>query len=695
MIELVLPSSVKDVYDGAFLNCTSLTNVIIEEGVVNLGMSLTSTGGVFEGCTLLEYMSIPTTVKSIGTRAFYGCSSLANVAIPHGVKVIGDDAFLGCEALESIEVPGSVDSVGDGAFLGCTSLKEVKINEGAKSIGICSKYFENTSSNDNPLLGSNGQPILGGNSSLLPSLGDESQSLYGDVESGGVFEHCSSLNSISIPNSVTNIGDRAFAECTSLTNVMMTDNVKNIGHQAFYKCTSLDDIILPKELSYMGFGAFAECSSLQDIEIPGTLGELLDGAFYNCTSLTNVLIGEGVKRLGWGSWYNSGADSIGVSSSDTYGLFENCNRLTRFVIPSTVSFIDEWVFEGCTSIKDLTISNYLLQRYGIMFFPSYRDIEKLTITGQSKDLGNAESKIVWNYGFNECISLRDVEIGEGVVGLDCAFERCSSLENIKLPSTLTWIQNGFLMAGSLKSVVFSGDAPDVFDDESFFGTPKRLVFSVPEGSIGWSDIAPDELPSLWQGRQIVSYVLDSQPGAGQSPSIPDDSGSKPLENAYTLTVTNVVVHYVLNSVQPEIAIPVGEDTGYVNVITEITSGGAVCVPTEWKENYEGFEAKFGSDFGKALMKPTGKVDGAGNAMLVWQDYVAGTNPMDPKDKFMASVTIIDGKPVVCWTPELSAEQAALRQYTIYGKSKLQDSQWLKVNGDEVNYNFFKVVVEMR
>jgi hypothetical protein len=437
----------------------------------------------------------------------------------------------------------------------------------------------------------------------------------------------------------------------------------------------------------MGSGAFADCVSLKNIEVPGSLSDIPDSTFYNCSSLTNVVILEGVKNIGGGT-----PGSIIVLYG---GTFENCIALERVVIPSTVASIASNAFSGCNAIKDLTLSNYLLQRYGIMFFPSYRDIEKLTITGQSKDLENAESKIVWNYGFHECISLKDVEIGEGVVGLDCAFERCSSLENVKLPSTLTWIQNGFFMAGSLKSVVFSGDAPDIFNDESFLGTPKRMVFSVPEGSIGWSDIAPDELPSLWQGRQIVSYVPNSQPGAGQSPSIPDDSGSKPLENMYTLTVTNVVVHYVLNSIQSEIALPVGDDTGYVNVITEVTSGGAVCVPTEWKNNFEGFEAQFGSDFGKALMKPTGKIDGAGNAMLVWQDYVAGTNPMDPNDKFVASVTIVDGKPIVSWSPELPEEQAALRKYTIYGKSKLQDTHWSEVNGDEANYNFFKVVVEMK
>lgn len=666
--------SVASIEGSAFYECRSLTSIIIPEGVTSIGDL------AFSGCSSLMSVTMPDSVTSIGWRAFEDCSSLTSVVIPNGVKIIGN-----------------------GAFLGCTSLKEVNINEGVKCIGECSKHLNSSWG---------GGTSMGGGTTTS-STGE--QVLSGNLSDRGVFEYCISLASISIPNSVTNIGDRAFAECTSLTNVMMTDNVKEIGHQVFYKCTSLSDIVLPKELSYMGFGAFAECSSLQDVKIPSSLEDLLDGAFYNCTSLTNVVIGKGVKKLGWGIWYNSSSSTTpegsvsggGVISTDTYGLFENCTRLTRFVIPSTVSSVDDWVFEGCSSIKEVKLSNYLLQDWylpqefgkiplenGLAIFPSYLDIEKLTITLQSKDLDSADCRIVYDYNLDECVSLREVEIEEGLFGLECSFINCFSLENVKLPSTLVWIQDAFCMASSLKSVVFSGDAPEISGDV-FYRTPRRLVFSAPEGSIGWNGGITEGIPSIWQDRQIVSYVPNSQPGAGQSPSIPDDSGSKPLENMYTLTVTNVVVHYVLNSIQSEIALPVGDDTGYVNVITEVTSGGAVCVPTEWKNNFEGFEARFGSDFGKALMKPTGKVDGAGNAMLVWQDYVAGTNPMNPNDKFMASVTIVDGKPIVSWTPELPEDHAALRSYTIYGKTKLQDAEWSKVSGDEANYNFFKVVVEMK
>ena len=81
--------------------------------------------------------------------------------------------------------------------------------------------------------------------------------------------------------------------------------------------------------------------------------------------------------------------------------------------------------------------------------------------------------------------------------------------------------------------------------------------------------------------------------------------------------------------------------------------------------------------------------------MVWQDYVAGTDPTDENDIFKASITLVDGVPQVSYTPELPEAVAAKRKYTTYGKARLQDEEWHVVDGDVANYNFFKVTVEMR
>lgn len=164
-----------------------------------------------------------------------------------------------------------------------------------------------------------------------------------------------------------------------------------------------------------------------------------------------------------------------------------------------------------------------------------------------------------------------------------------------------------------------------------------------------------------------------------------------------LSVTNVVMHYVTQSMPSEAVTPPTNATGFVSVIAEVTSGGPVAIASTWAEQYPGFEAKFGSDFTAALTKQVGKLDGSGRPMMVWQDFVAGTDPTNPDDKFTASITFdAQGKPVISYSPELSATETAKRIYRKFGKVKLNDENWIPIaNGEEVSYNFFKVTVEMK
>ena len=91
---------------------------------------------------------------------------------------------------------------------------------------------------------------------------------------------------------------------------------------------------------------------------------------------------------------------------------------------------------------------------------------------------------------------------------------------------------------------------------------------------------------------------------------------------------------------------------------------------------------------------SGEKDAAGSSMQVWQDYVAGTT--DQNDRFLAEIRIAAGSPVVSWSPVLSATEAAKRAYTIYGRTSLFSGDWTPVpSGQEQNYNFFKVVVQMK
>ena len=149
------------------------------------------------------------------------------------------------------------------------------------------------------------------------------------------------------------------------------------------------------------------------------------------------------------------------------------------------------------------------------------------------------------------------------------------------------------------------------------------------------------------------------------------------------------------------------------VPAEITGGKELVVDESWPASLDAqfgagtsaaFVEKFGSDLSAALLKPTGKKNAVGEDMYVWQDYVAGTDPTDPKSQFTAKIEMVDGEPVIVWSPKLSEAEAAKRIYTTYGRKTLEGSHgdeparemWTPVETPaQGGWRFFKVGVEMR
>jgi len=254
-----------------------------------------------------------------------------------------------------------------------------------------------------------------------------------------------------------------------------------------------------------------------------------------------------------------------------------------------------------------------------------------------------------------------------------ALFNCKDVTSVTIPEGVKDVGSyAFGGCGGLKDIYIGSKTLASLDADAFKNCNWDLIVHV---------------PADWQGRgrTLCGYTVWK-------------AGSSDEEKSVSMSITNTVVQYVLNSVQPEIAVPVSGDTGFVAVITEVTSTGAVSVPIEWRDNYPTFKTLYGNDFGKSLMMKSGKKDGAGNEMFVWQDYVAGTDPTDLDDKFTASITMVGDVPVISYSPELTAEQAALRVYKTWGKKQLKD-EWTNLTDADSetmkDYNFFKVTVQMK
>ena len=681
------------------------------------GRPVTSIGAyAFYNCSNFESVAIPTSVTRIGEKAFYGCSGLMGVTIPAGVMYIGERAFYGCLGITSVAIPDGVTRIEISAFEYCTNITNVTISCSVTNIRDyafrhCNGLTAITVSADNPvyksvdglLLNKNGTTLIQGVNGdvIIPeSVTNISQYAFCDcsgltsvtIPDGvvyieeGVFLGCSGLTSITIPDSVASIGMYAFQACIGLRSVKIPDSVTNIGHGAFAGCNEslydttripgvelLDGWVIKCKNDFVGdlslggvrgIGnwAFSHCYGLTGVTISDSVTSVGELAFDGCNGLTNVTIGSSVTSIGASAFYGcSRLTRVAIPNSVTNigaYAFSNCGNLAEVVIPNSVTQVDASVFNGCGQLKNITLPTCVCNSTLAAVFPMlYRSFTNVT-----------------------------VDAGVSLVG-DSLFAGCSDLTSVTMPSTVTRLGDSvFKDCSELKSVTFEGDAPDV-GSNVYEGTPRSLVTYVNDGSIGWDGGISSELPEDWNGRRIA--IAPESEGSGASGG---ESGGSCI--SVSLTVTNVVVHYVLNSIVPEIAVPVSGDTGFVTVVTEI-KGGAVAVAESWATNYPSFTEKFGSDFSAALTTHSGKRDSQGNALMVWQDYVAGTDPTDENDVFKASITLVDGVPQVSYTPELPEAEKAKRKYTTYGKARLQDEEWSVVDGDADKYNFFKVTVEMR
>ncbi len=287
IVSVVLPSGLKSIGSSAFSNWQALKEIEIPNGVTNIGRS------AFSGCVELTSIKLPDSVESIKDYAFSGCSKLEAVNIPDETTSIGEGAFSGCSKLSEITIPDKVSKIEKGIFRECSNLATIKISNEAISIGDeafngCSKLSEITIPDKVSDIGdlAFGQcsglvkitipksVVKIGSSAFSDCTSLESITIPDSVKeiSFSAFSGCTNI--IEKENGVSYVG-KWVVECSDVSDVILRSDTIGIAHGAFINCTKIQNLTIPNSVTNIGnsFWRIIYLDDIKSITFKGTKAE--------------------------------------------------------------------------------------------------------------------------------------------------------------------------------------------------------------------------------------------------------------------------------------------------------------------------------------------------------------------------------------------------------------------------------------
>ena len=497
---VIIPDTCTTVGEAAFYQCGSLSSAHIGNSVTELEPD------VFSGCDSLQEIFIGKKINRIGKNAFADDNALATVVFEEGscIEIIEEKAFKS-SGVNSISFPKSLAFIGKEAFNKCSALTEVFFEEDSDLQYIGAEAFAETASLHTIELPSKLR-VIGEfafrssdlmNEVVLPA----SVTSYG----AGIFASCRKLTSIrieegntnytdidgvvytisgdmlieypagsrrtsyEIQDGVTDIYTAAFYGSWYIDTVTMPDTLINVNGYAFYDCKFMTNYVLSQNLVYLGEYAFSENTSLRYMYLPDSVRQISRYCYANDWLLSNVDIGENteMKRIGFQAFAYSGLESFRVPScisSIAQYAFEGCKRLSVFTFAenSQLESVSAYFFLGCGSIRE------------VVFEPgsALKSIQAHGFQGMDElirvDFGDAQIENIDNYAFRMCPRLEDLILPDSLKNIGrFAFYRCEGLKSLTVPEGLEHIGEYAFFGTNGFNLYFKSELLPIYLDENW------------------------------------------------------------------------------------------------------------------------------------------------------------------------------------------------------------------------------------
>lgn len=451
---VVIPSTLHTIESNVFMDCKGLTSVTISEGVQTIK------NRAFLRCTGLTSMTIPSTIENCESNICDDCTgltsvvwnakkcsdfgyskyngesgpfarqydkitsfifgeevekipsgicqhftALSSITIPEGVRCIGGDAFYDCSKLRKITVPVNVDSVGYDAF-GAPGLQQVVWNARACKDMVLTYSSPRYFSAEAPIISF----VFGEEVERIPVA---------------LCKDRNKLVSITIPNSVQEIGKDAFMGCSALNKLSLGSGLKTIREYAFSDCAALKTLTIPDNVETMEYAAFRNCTKLATLTIGKNLKTMDGGTFSNCSAITNIT---------WNATNCADFNLItSAPGSRRYSPFDSSvKQITSFTFANDIKTIPAQLCYGMEQLSEITIPSSVKQIGRYAFYGN-----KLLVTITMED-GTGELDIQ-DYAFYYCPALKTLSLGHTTTIGDYAFGSCYNIEVLTLPESLTYI----------------------------------------------------------------------------------------------------------------------------------------------------------------------------------------------------------------------------------------------------------------